>query len=402
MGFGQRKLLLVRKKVNVCKKSCPSKSTVCVPDCNHHYVFIAPDRKPPQPLVPKQEDDFSLSEKHIVRSSLLISGCMIGGVFILLILFVMIRRYYLKRRRLPILFDIQEDFVDEDHGPFVDHPIWYIHTIGLAQSVIDSITVCKYKKEEGLIEGTECSVCLCEFEEDESLRLLPKCSHAFHIPCIDTWLRSHKNCPLCRAPIVCENATAQVGVSEPNLNDSSSIGDTQMENSESLSEITSDGVVEGESSEARASDDVGRTPFEDPRNNGSARRMKGLLNSVSRSHDPRVRSDLGDKLQIVDEELQIVRRSVSLDASSAMVIYRDVARFVSDQGSSNSQADKNSSFRIVSKQGNRNLSLYKLMRSSSNGRSLRKGSTSMKRSSSSSRKLFSSTHGRSQSLILPL
>ncbi|CAL1395531.1 unnamed protein product [Linum trigynum] len=54
-----------------------------------------------------------------------------------------------------------------------------------------------------------CSVCLSEFEEGESLRLLPKCSHAFHIPCIDTWLRSHKNCPLCRAPIVAADANSR-------------------------------------------------------------------------------------------------------------------------------------------------------------------------------------------------
>ncbi|OIV96193.1 hypothetical protein TanjilG_14870 [Lupinus angustifolius] len=84
----------------------------------------------------------------------------------------------------------------------VDHPIWYIRTNGLHESIISAITVCKYKKGEGLIEGTECSVCLSEFQEDESLRLLPKCHHAFHLPCIDTWLASHTNCPMCRAPIV--------------------------------------------------------------------------------------------------------------------------------------------------------------------------------------------------------
>lgn len=82
------------------------------------------------------------------------------------------------------------------------HPVWLISTVGLQQSIINSITVCKYERNEGLIEGTECSVCLNEFREDDTLRLLPKCSHAFHIACIDTWLRSHTNCPLCRAGIV--------------------------------------------------------------------------------------------------------------------------------------------------------------------------------------------------------
>lgn len=47
----------------------------------------------------------------------------------------------------------------------------------------------------------ECAVCLSEFEDNETGRILPKCNHAFHVECIDMWLLSHSNCPLCRAPI---------------------------------------------------------------------------------------------------------------------------------------------------------------------------------------------------------
>ncbi|KAF8099533.1 hypothetical protein N665_0242s0017 [Sinapis alba] len=93
---------------------------------------------------------------------------------------------------------IDEEFQDTEQ---VDHPIWLIRTTGLQQSIINSITICSYKRGDGLIERTDCPVCLNEFEEEESLRLLPKCNHAFHISCIDTWLRSHTNCPLCRAAI---------------------------------------------------------------------------------------------------------------------------------------------------------------------------------------------------------
>ncbi|KAL7083462.1 hypothetical protein ACP275_14G164200 [Erythranthe tilingii] len=73
---------------------------------------------------------------------------------------------------------------------------------GLDEALIKKIAVCKFVRGDGLIEGSECAVCLSEFEENEPLRLLPKCSHAFHLPCIDTWLRSHSNCPLCRAHVV--------------------------------------------------------------------------------------------------------------------------------------------------------------------------------------------------------
>ncbi|XP_050377686.1 RING-H2 finger protein ATL52-like [Argentina anserina] len=103
----------------------------------------------------------------------------------------------------------------EDHGQNEElegtenrslHEPWYVVTVGLDEALIKSLRVCKYKNGDDLIEGTDCAVCLSEFEEDENLRLLPKCNHAFHLPCIDTWLKSHLNCPLCRASVVSTNA----------------------------------------------------------------------------------------------------------------------------------------------------------------------------------------------------
>lgn len=124
--------------------------------------------------------------------------------FLLFISYLIFIKRYESRRRLRNHQINNSTLVNEDVGPVIDHPIWLINTVGLDQSQIDSIHVFKFKKDESsVIEGgtTDCSVCLSEFEDDESLRLLPKCNHAFHVPCIDTWLRSHKNCPLCRAPI---------------------------------------------------------------------------------------------------------------------------------------------------------------------------------------------------------
>ncbi|PKA59492.1 RING-H2 finger protein ATL54 [Apostasia shenzhenica] len=87
-------------------------------------------------------------------------------------------------------------------GGEVEHHVWYIRTPGLDESTISSITSLVYKSDDGLIGGRDCSVCLGEFRDGELVRLLPKCSHAFHLSCIDRWLSSHVNCPLCRAPII--------------------------------------------------------------------------------------------------------------------------------------------------------------------------------------------------------
>ncbi|KAL4382860.1 hypothetical protein GQ457_15G008330 [Hibiscus cannabinus] len=100
-----------------------------------------------------------------------------------------------------------DEVMEDDHNPSAHEP-WQTSSTGLDEALIKSITAFKYKKGDGFVEGTDCSVCLNEFQDDESLRLLPKCSHAFHLPCIDTWLRSHSNCPLCRANIVFTTASS--------------------------------------------------------------------------------------------------------------------------------------------------------------------------------------------------
>ncbi|KAK9131343.1 hypothetical protein Sjap_011830 [Stephania japonica] len=60
----------------------------------------------------------------------------------------------------------------------------------------------KYRKEtnEQNYEN-ECAVCLSAFEDGEDVRQLPNCKHSFHAPCIDMWLFSHSDCPLCRATV---------------------------------------------------------------------------------------------------------------------------------------------------------------------------------------------------------
>jgi len=60
----------------------------------------------------------------------------------------------------------------------------------------------KYKKEGVVGYDDECSVCLSGFEEGEEVRKLPQCKHCFHAPCIDMWLYSHFDCPICRTPVV--------------------------------------------------------------------------------------------------------------------------------------------------------------------------------------------------------
>lgn len=79
--------------------------------------------------------------------------------------------------------------------------LFHLHDSGLDQAFIDALPVFLYKEIMGLKEPFDCAVCLCEFSEQDSLRLLPLCGHAFHIDCIDTWLLSNSTCPLCRGTL---------------------------------------------------------------------------------------------------------------------------------------------------------------------------------------------------------
>ncbi|KAL7587476.1 RING-H2 finger protein ATL51 [Lactuca sativa] len=71
--------------------------------------------------------------------------------------------------------------------------------LSIENSVAGLIPAHKHKKIMGSQEDESmCAVCLSEFEEGEELRTLPDCMHTFHVPCIDMWLYSHRNCPICR------------------------------------------------------------------------------------------------------------------------------------------------------------------------------------------------------------
>ncbi|KAJ9538072.1 hypothetical protein OSB04_030805 [Centaurea solstitialis] len=194
----------------ICSTKCNPCIPICFPICPH--LCNSTTTQPPPPPPPTTVDiilKISPPKHHHSSLSLplKISLVILVLTFSLFLLYTLYKFYtvWYRRRRPPPQSpppenqETLDEFVDHD---VLDHPIWYIRTIGLNPSVISAITVVKFSKNNGLIEGTDCSVCLSDFEEDETLRLLPKCNHAFHVSCIDTWLRSHTNCPLCRAGIV--------------------------------------------------------------------------------------------------------------------------------------------------------------------------------------------------------
>ncbi|XP_014500203.1 RING-H2 finger protein ATL52-like [Vigna radiata var. radiata] len=124
----------------------------------------------------------------------------LASTFILVTYYTIISRFCRRSSTMQ-----SNDSAPEEDGSSELGQVSSSSNSGLDEALIKSIKVCKYTK--GVVEAHDCSVCLSEFEENESLRLLPKCNHAFHLPCIDPWLKSHATCPLCRSTItiVCPN-----------------------------------------------------------------------------------------------------------------------------------------------------------------------------------------------------
>ncbi|KAI7984411.1 E3 ubiquitin-protein ligase ATL6 [Camellia lanceoleosa] len=75
--------------------------------------------------------------------------------------------------------------------------------LGLDSTSIDKLPTFVHRSmpSSNKEEETECSICLGLFEDEEIIKVLPKCQHAYHTHCVDKWLRTRSSCPLCRATL---------------------------------------------------------------------------------------------------------------------------------------------------------------------------------------------------------
>lgn len=72
---------------------------------------------------------------------------------------------------------------------------------GLDQATLDSYPKFVYSDEEKKKKKGDqscCSICLGDYRDSDLLRMLPDCSHSFHVACIDAWMKIHATCPMCR------------------------------------------------------------------------------------------------------------------------------------------------------------------------------------------------------------
>lgn len=71
---------------------------------------------------------------------------------------------------------------------------------GATAEAIDGHSLRFSVDEKSSLLQRECPVCLEKFEVGQQVRTL-QCLHSFHMDCIDHWLHTNKNCPVCKTDI---------------------------------------------------------------------------------------------------------------------------------------------------------------------------------------------------------
>ncbi|KMZ64593.1 RING finger protein [Zostera marina] len=209
------------------------------------YLFLPIQQTQPQPA----RHNFFLSHKFDLSPPLV---AMVAVLFTAFLVVFYVRflsrplrsiyrrwnRYRHRRRRLALSStDFEQEFGSMAASPSINHPgaaeyyyyyssgassanYYFSSPYGLGESVIKALPVTIFSSSKGKNIYRDCAVCLLDFEDDDTLRTLPICSHVFHMDCIDVWLRSHANCPLCRSLVASSPfLPMRAGRIRPNIDD---------------------------------------------------------------------------------------------------------------------------------------------------------------------------------------
>lgn len=120
------------------------------------------------------------------------------SICIVIFFIVTILRIYIRRRQaqgLVILYTTNNSRISDLTSVVsqVNPP-----KNGLDPTIIASLPLFLYKRNDHDNDIIECSICLSIIEDGELVRVLPNCKHNFHVECIDKWFNYHSTCPVCR------------------------------------------------------------------------------------------------------------------------------------------------------------------------------------------------------------
>ncbi|CAN0898367.1 RING-H2 finger protein ATL1 [Linum grandiflorum] len=231
---------------------------------------------------------------------------------------------------------------EDDSSSFIAlSPTNWTRTIGLDDLAIQDLPTRHYYHHTTTETATattvdhfKCVVCLNDFHEHDILRVLPNCAHSFHLDCIDVWLHSNSNCPICRTGInSCSSSSSAFGfiapMSSPQREAESVIGSD--EDFVVIELGGGNGVVRSDSMRRKQSPSIGKQSTSTEKQ-GKQRRNASIMGDEG--------IDLGGDRFMVDYPM---RRSFSWGSAADRKLLSSVRAVMVRQNSQSNQAESSSS-----------------------------------------------------------
>jgi|UniRef100_A0A2N9IJ79 E3 ubiquitin-protein ligase RNF38/44 len=277
-----------------------------------------------QPALPTSESAFPILAIAVL--------CIMATAFLLVSYYVFVTKCCSNWHQVNLLRWFSILRVRQSEDPFIAFsPTMWNH--GLDESVIREIPTCQFQRE-GEERSVCCAVCLNEFQEQDMLRVLPKCSHAFHLDCIDIWLQSNANCPLCRSSISGTTRYRIDHIIAPSSSpqDSQLLSSSLMGSDEDFVVIELGGEDEVTLPQRQQERNDSLQVSVQPRSHSPKKMEKKLGNLKPRKYFHHV-SIMGDECIDVREKddqfsIQPIRRSFSMDSAADRQIYLTVQAII--------------------------------------------------------------------------
>lgn len=275
-----------------------------------------------------------------------------GTVFLLLGYYIFISKCCSNWHQFSLLRRFSSFHTQQHEDPFIalSPTMW---NRGLEESMIRQIPAFQFERDgEGSgIYG--CVVCLSEFQENEMLRVLPKCSHTFHLDCIDIWLQSNSNCPLCRTSISGTTKPPLDHIVAPSSSPQNSqlLTNSLMGSDEDFVVIELGGEDEVVSSAGQQESTVSREVLvQQPRCHSPKKFENKVAKPKTRKcHHVSIMGDEGIDIRVKDDQffIQPIRRSFSMDSAANQQLYLTVQMIIHQgrqitESSSSSNAESDS------------------------------------------------------------
>ena len=100
-----------------------------------------------------------------------------------------------------IYYDIIDDDSDSDEeNSYNDEEYdYFINCKEINNKICKPVRI---KENDDLIINKECcNICCEDYIVGQYKRTLPSCNHIFHKKCVDKWLKTKSNCPICRSEL---------------------------------------------------------------------------------------------------------------------------------------------------------------------------------------------------------